>query len=332
VGQRQDGTEPMSPAVAVMVLESPNATERMVVEAVATLAGLVEQKTGGHWHDVTGEDGNPLCWHFVGYRPGAAKLGKHGPTTLNDGDMPQYQGVIFADGTVAMRWLTLRRSTSTWDTFADMFDVHGHPEYGTEIHWPNGAPQEARDVIEAAAQAYRERVAAEEAERADAIAEANNRGDFLLPEGSITIGDPTQENTPPPELPGAVASSPDGWVVSSLAELTPEQTAEILDAPRVRALHGPHFEDTAGPTRIPAGSSDGNTLVVCLDDQGVPEEDGGHRPLIVPFTEKVDADGWLRVHQENNPRHRVVTVPGWPPPSVAIGIASAHARDNGGTS
>lgn len=245
MGERQDGTEPMTAEVAVMVLNSPNASESLVAEAVATLAQLVSSKVD-QWCDATGQDGNPMAWHFVGYRPAAAELGKHGPTTLNAPEAPQYQGVVFADGSVAMRWLTARRSTSVWDTFADMFDVHGHPEYGTEIHWPNGAPTEARDVIERAAQDYRDRVAAE---RDDAIAEANNRGDFLLPEGPITIGDPTQDSTGP-ELPGAVASSPNGWTVHSLAELTEEQTTELLNTGGALRWTGTHFENVK-PIELP---------------------------------------------------------------------------------
>ena len=45
------------------------------------------------------------------------------------------QGVVFADGTVAIRWLTPLRSTSVWPDF-DTFDkVHGHPEYESELRW-----------------------------------------------------------------------------------------------------------------------------------------------------------------------------------------------------
>jgi len=41
---------------------------------------------------------------------------------------PQFEGVIFSDGRVAIRWLTACRSTSTWDDFDTMLAVHGHPE------------------------------------------------------------------------------------------------------------------------------------------------------------------------------------------------------------
>jgi hypothetical protein len=103
----------------------------------------------------------PAVWSFTGYRPEAAALGKHGPTTLNDGDQPQYQGVVFADGTTVIRWLTALRSHSTWDDFATFFGVHGHPEYGTVIVWNGAAPPEADQVIRAAYAELEARLAAE---------------------------------------------------------------------------------------------------------------------------------------------------------------------------
>lgn len=227
MGDRQDGTEPMSPEVAVMVLQSElEHSPTMVANAVAALANLVDSAMpDGPYQDATTSNGVPECWHFVGYRPAAAELGQHSPDTLNAAELPQYQGVVFADGTCALRWLTAKRSWSVWDSFADMFDVHGHPEYGTEIHWPDGAPAEARNVIEAAAQDYRDRVAAEAAQAArDAVIAT--------------------------ELPGAVASSPNGWVVSSLADLTEEQKAELLATPGALRWNGTHFENVE-PIELP---------------------------------------------------------------------------------
>lgn len=156
MGDRQSPDEPMSPEVAVMVLQSELSGPRLLAQAVATLAELVSAHVPERI-DLPDGNGYPACWHFVGYRPDAAALGLHQPWQLNEADAPQYQGVIFADGSVAVRWLTARRSTSVWETFADMFDVHGHPEYGTVIRWTDGAPQEALDVIAAAEQAAQER-------------------------------------------------------------------------------------------------------------------------------------------------------------------------------
>ena len=54
-------------------------------------------------------------------------------------DTPQFEGVIFSDGSCAIRWCTAVRSTSVWTTFDDMMRIHGHPEYGSEIEWHDEA-------------------------------------------------------------------------------------------------------------------------------------------------------------------------------------------------
>lgn len=53
----------------------------------------------------------------------------------NPPDEPQFEGVVFSDGTVAVRWLTEYRSHSTWDNLEALERVHGHPEYGTRWAW-----------------------------------------------------------------------------------------------------------------------------------------------------------------------------------------------------
>jgi hypothetical protein len=53
----------------------------------------------------------------------------------NAPDEPQLEGVIFSDGTCAVRWLTDLRSMSYWPDFATFEKVHGHPEYESEIVW-----------------------------------------------------------------------------------------------------------------------------------------------------------------------------------------------------
>lgn len=69
---------------------------------------------------------------FVGVRPNPpADYVEKGIS--NDGGKPDYEGVIFSDGTVVIRWLTQYRSHSVWQNWNDFFQVHGHPEYGTEI-------------------------------------------------------------------------------------------------------------------------------------------------------------------------------------------------------
>lgn len=69
---------------------------------------------------------------FRGYRPQPpVEYAEKGIT--NSGSEPDYEGIIFSDGTVAIRWLTQYRSTSVWSSWDDFYRVHGHPEYGTSI-------------------------------------------------------------------------------------------------------------------------------------------------------------------------------------------------------
>lgn len=53
----------------------------------------------------------------------------------NSPDAVQFEGVIFSDGTCVVRWLTEYRSHSVWNSFSDLMKIHGHPEYGTEVHF-----------------------------------------------------------------------------------------------------------------------------------------------------------------------------------------------------
>ena len=69
---------------------------------------------------------------FKGYRPQPPpEYAEKGIS--NSGSEPDYEGIIFSDGTVAIRWLTQYRSTSIWASWEDFYRVHGHPEYGTAI-------------------------------------------------------------------------------------------------------------------------------------------------------------------------------------------------------
>lgn len=53
----------------------------------------------------------------------------------NAPDEVQFEGVVFTDGTCAVRWLTQFRSHSVWNSWEDLEKVHGHPEYNTRIEW-----------------------------------------------------------------------------------------------------------------------------------------------------------------------------------------------------
>jgi hypothetical protein len=59
----------------------------------------------------------------------------HDANQANAADEPQFEGVVFADGTVAVRWLTAKRSTSVWASLEDVLAIHGHPEYESELIW-----------------------------------------------------------------------------------------------------------------------------------------------------------------------------------------------------
>lgn len=59
----------------------------------------------------------------------------HNADQKNLPDQPQFEGVVFSDGTVAVRWLTAKVSTSVWECMDDMLAIHGHPEYGSELIW-----------------------------------------------------------------------------------------------------------------------------------------------------------------------------------------------------
>lgn len=74
---------------------------------------------------------------FAGYRPSppAEYVDKK---ITNSGEQPDYEGVIFSDGTVVLRWLTEFRSHSVWSDWNSFYQVHGHPEYGTKIYFGDG--------------------------------------------------------------------------------------------------------------------------------------------------------------------------------------------------
>ncbi len=59
----------------------------------------------------------------------------HNELQRNAPDQPQFQGVVFDDGTTVVHWLTAKRSTSIWNSMEDLLAIHGHPEYGSELVW-----------------------------------------------------------------------------------------------------------------------------------------------------------------------------------------------------
>lgn len=59
----------------------------------------------------------------------------HDANQRNAPDEPQFEGIVFSDGSVAIRWRTAIHSTSVWASMDDMLKIHGHPEYGSELVW-----------------------------------------------------------------------------------------------------------------------------------------------------------------------------------------------------
>lgn len=71
---------------------------------------------------------------FKVYRPNPPEE-YYSAGAANAPDEVQFEGIVFSDGTVCVRWLTEYRSHSVWASFEDLDKIHGHPEYGTKIEW-----------------------------------------------------------------------------------------------------------------------------------------------------------------------------------------------------
>lgn len=87
---------------------------------------------------------------FTAYRRNIGIRDTHNEFQKNADSEPQFEGVVWTDGTVTLRWLTACKSHSVWDSLRDMLMIHGHPEYGTEIIWHDhiGPPREWLDAID----------------------------------------------------------------------------------------------------------------------------------------------------------------------------------------
>ncbi len=76
---------------------------------------------------------------FTMYRRGDLSA-THNADQANAADEPQFEGVVFTDGSCAIRWLTAKRSTSVWASIDDAMSIHGHPEYQSELVWHDTDP------------------------------------------------------------------------------------------------------------------------------------------------------------------------------------------------
>lgn len=77
---------------------------------------------------------------FTVYRRNMSQKDTHNTHQKNADAEPQFEGVIWTDGTVTVRWLTKASSHSVWRNIEDCLTIHGHPEYGTEIVWHDCDP------------------------------------------------------------------------------------------------------------------------------------------------------------------------------------------------
>jgi len=91
-----------------------------------------------------------MIQRFTAYRRNISARETHNELQKNADHEPQFEGVVWSDGTVTLRWLTACKSHSVWNSLEDCLGIHGHPEYGTEIAWHDAPPpKEWREIEEA---------------------------------------------------------------------------------------------------------------------------------------------------------------------------------------
>ena len=94
---------------------------------------------------------------FTAYRRDIESRETHNANQRNANDEPQYEGVIWTDATVTLRWLTPLRSHSVWPDIESALGVHGHPEYGTWIEWHDAPPPQCWIDMCADCEAYEQK-------------------------------------------------------------------------------------------------------------------------------------------------------------------------------
>ncbi len=77
---------------------------------------------------------------FTAYRRAIGERTTHSAVHKNADDKPQFEGVIWEDGSCTLHWMTPRGAHSVWPSVEYALEIHGHPEYGTEIVWHDGPP------------------------------------------------------------------------------------------------------------------------------------------------------------------------------------------------
>lgn len=71
---------------------------------------------------------------FTMYRRGDLSA-THNAVQANPAEDPQFEGVVFTDGSCVLRWRTAICSTSVWESLDAAMAIHGHPEYQSELVW-----------------------------------------------------------------------------------------------------------------------------------------------------------------------------------------------------
>lgn len=78
---------------------------------------------------------------FRVYRPEVPQEHLDAGRAVQPGEV-QVEGVEFTDGTVVVLWQTSGSLPAGWESFDAFYKVHGHPEYGTIIHWLDESTQD----------------------------------------------------------------------------------------------------------------------------------------------------------------------------------------------
>jgi len=111
-----------------MFSDQAMADDRQVVQETISRMNKHKKETG-NWFP-----GEKSMRRFKVYRKSPPE-GYRESGTANAPDEVQFEGVVFSDGTVCVRWLTELRSHSIWSSLGELEKVHGHPEYGSVWEW-----------------------------------------------------------------------------------------------------------------------------------------------------------------------------------------------------
>lgn len=81
---------------------------------------------------------------FYAYRPHITP-DTHSDDMMNAPDEIQFEGVVLTTGKVVIQWRTAIESLCVFDSMDQFMKIHGHPEYGTTIHWMDQKQENLRN-------------------------------------------------------------------------------------------------------------------------------------------------------------------------------------------